>query len=228
MGFVDGLSQNGMKVVYNVIEGCAARETVVNVHDNYRPTGTERSYPNLLTVEGIRGDEHNPDAQHATRLPFSRFLSGPADFTFVFRRPGETTNRNRTRAQQLGLLVVYFSPLQHVLWYGKPFQYADREDQLEFIKRVPTTWDESIALNGKFGEYVTTARRSGDTWFVGTATKNARTMPINLNFLDHATTYNVTTFEDDGNEGITKKNTLNITSANQLTFNLLASGKSTT
>lgn len=89
---------------------------------------------------------------------------------------------------------------------------------------MPTTWDESIALNGKFGEYVTTARRSGDTWFVGTATKNARTMPINLNFLDHATTYNVTTFEDDGNEGITKKNTLNITSANQLTFNLLASG----
>lgn len=224
MGFVDGLTQSGMKTVYNVIEGCAAREMVVNVHDNYRPTGTERTWPNLLTVEGVRGDEHNPDAAHAMRLPFSRYMCGPADFTFVFRRPGDTTNRLRTRGQQLGLLVAFFSPLQHVLWYGRPFNYVGKEDQLEFIRRVPTTWDETVPLLGKFGEYVVTARRSGEKWYVGYATNSARTINVTLSFLTSGKKYDITTFEDDGKEGIKSRKMSGVTSTSQVSFDLLASG----
>lgn len=224
MGFVDGLTQSGMKTVYNVIEGCAAREMIVNVHDNYRPTGTERTWPNLLTVEGVRGDEHNPDAEHTMRLPFGRYMCGPADFTFVFRRPGTTTNRLRSRGQQLGLLVAFFSPLQHVLWYGRPFNYIGKEDQLEFIRRVPTTWDETVPLMGRFGEYVVTARRSGDKWYVGLATNSARTINVSLDFLTNGKVYDITTFEDDGKEGIKSKKMSGITSARQVAFDLLASG----
>lgn len=224
MGFVDGLTQSGMKTVYNVIEGCAAREMIVNVHDNYRPTGTERTWPNLLTVEGIRGDEHNPNAEHAMRLPFGRYMCGPADFTFVFSRPGDATNRLRTRGQQLGLLVAFFSPLQHVLWYGRPFNYIGKEDQLDFIRHVPTTWDETVPLMGRFGEYVVTARRSGDKWYVGLATNAARTIRVSLDFLTSGEKYDITTFEDDGKEGIRRKKMGGVTAASNVAFDLIASG----
>lgn len=224
MGFVDGTTQQGMETVYKVVRGCADRQMVVNVHDNYRPTGTERTLPNLLTVEGVRGDENNPDAAHACRLPFARFLCGPADFTFVFRRPGDATNRRRTRGQQLGLLVCYFSPLQHVLWYGRAWQYAGKEDQLEFIRLCPTVWDETVPLKGEFGKYVAVARRRGDTWYVGAASDEARSLRIPLDFLPAGETFDVTTYEDDGAEGIRRSAMGGATSSSELSFSILQSG----
>ena len=224
MGFVDGLSQSGMSVVYRVISEAAKRRMVVNVHDNYRPTGTERTLPNLLTVEGIRGDEHNPTADHAMRLPFSRFMCGPADFTFVFNRPGTETNRKRTRGQQLGLMVVFFSPLQHVLWYGKHWQYEGRESQLEFISKVPTVWDETRPLAGEVGEYVAMARRKGDTWYVGAATNAARSLRLRLDFLESGKKYDVTTYEDDRQEGICRTVRTCAGQRAELELDLLASG----
>lgn len=224
MGFVDGVTQRGMETVYKVIRGCADRQMVVNVHDNYRPTGTERTLPNLLTVEGVRGDENNPDAAHACRLPFARFLCGPADFTFVFRRPGDATNRRRTRGQQLGLMVAYFSPLQHVLWYGRAWQYAGKEDQLEFIRLCPTVWDETVPLKGEFGKYVSVARRRGDTWYVGVATDEARSLRVPLDFLPAGQTFDVTTYEDDGTEGIRRSAMGGATCFSELNFNILQSG----
>lgn len=224
MGFVDGVTQQGMETVYEVVRGCADRQMVVNVHDNYRPTGTERTLPNLLTVEGVRGDENNPDAAHACRLPFARFMCGPADFTFVFRRPGDTTNRRRTRGQQLGLMVAYFSPLQHVLWYGRAWQYAGKEDQLEFIRLCPTVWDETVPLKGEFGKYVAVARRRGDAWYVGVATDEARSLRIPLDFLPAGRTFDVTTYEDDGAEGIRRSAMSGVVNSSVLNFNLLQSG----
>lgn len=224
MGFVDGLSQSGMSVVYRVISEAAKRRMVVNVHDNYRPTGTERTLPNLLTVEGIRGDEHNPTADHAMRLPFSRFMCGPADFTFVFNRPGTETNRKRTRGQQLGLMVIFFSPLQHVLWYGKHWQYEGKESQLEFISKVPTVWDETRPLAGEVGEYVTMARRKGDTWYVGAATNAARSLRLRLDFLESGKKYDVTTYEDDRQEGICRTVRTCTGQKAELELDLLAAG----
>lgn len=224
MGFVDGVTQQGMETVYKVVRGCANRQMVVNVHDNYRPTGTERTLPNLLTVEGVRGDENNPDAAHACRLPFARFMCGPADFTFVFRRPGDATNRRRTRGQQLGLMVAYFSPLQHVLWYGRAWQYAGKEDQLEFIRLCPTVWDETVPLKGEFGKYVAVARRRGDTWYVGAATDEARSLRIQLDFLPAGQTFDVTAYEDDGAEGIRRSVMGGAINTSELNFNMLKSG----
>ena len=95
---------------------------------------------------------------------------------------------------------------------------------MEFIRRVPTTWDETVPVMGKFGEYVVTARRSGDKWYVGLATNSARTINVSLDFLTSGKKYDITTYEDDGKEGIKSKKMSGVTSASLVAFDLLASG----
>lgn len=97
--------------------------------------------PALLTQEGIRGDENSPDAFHNTVLPFTRFLAGPADFTFCFPNPTNSFSKNIkvSKAQQLALTVVYFSPLQAIFWYGKPTDYGNAAG--------PENWQGTIVLD---------------------------------------------------------------------------------
>ncbi|HSC38284.1 MAG TPA: glycoside hydrolase family 97 catalytic domain-containing protein, partial [Chitinophagaceae bacterium] len=109
-GFVDGLTQDGIVWLASAIKKVNDCGFILDIHDNYKPTGLSRTYPALLTQEGIRGDENSPDAFHTTVLPFTRFLAGPADFTFCFPNPTNSFSKNLkvSKAQQLALTVVYF------------------------------------------------------------------------------------------------------------------------
>jgi alpha-glucosidase len=206
-GFVDGFTQKGLSWLASAIKKVNDAGFVLDIHDNYKPTGLSRTYPALLTQEGIRGDENSPDAFHTTTLPFTRFLAGPADFTFCYPNGKEkfTKNLKVSMGQQLALTVVYFSPLQSMFWYGKPNDYTN-EEEIEFFTYVPTVWNESHYLAGDIGKNISVARRKGDTWFVGNATGfEPWQTNIPLNFLAKGKTYKATIYEDDGKESIRKK-----------------------
>ncbi len=206
-GFVDGFTQAGISWLSAAMKKVADYGFVLNIHDNYKPTGLSRTYPNLLTQEGIRGDENSPDAFHTTTLPFTRFLAGPADFTYCFPNPTSSFSKNLlvSKGQQLALTVVYFSPLQAMFWYGKPNDYTN-EDEIEFFRYVPTVWNESHYLAGSIGKNISVARRKGTTWFVGNATGfDDWKHSIKLDFLTAGKQYIMSVFEDDGQGSIRKR-----------------------
>jgi alpha-glucosidase len=206
-GFVDGFTQNGLTWLASAIKKVNDAGFFLDIHDNYKPTGLSRTYPALLTQEGVRGDENSPDAFHTTTLPFTRFLAGSADFTFCYPNAKNrfTKNIKVSMGQQLALTVIYFSPLQSMFWYGQPNDYTN-EDEIEFFKYVPTVWNESHYLAGDIGKNISVARRKGEAWFVGNATGfEAWQTNIALNFLSKGKLYKATIYEDDGRESIHKK-----------------------
>jgi alpha-glucosidase len=203
-GFVDGFTQNGLSWLATAIKKVNDAGFILNIHDNYKPTGLSRTYPALLTQEGIRGDENSPDAFHTTTLPFTRFLAGPADFTYCYPNSKNrfTKNLKVSMGQQLALTIVYFSPLQAIFWYGQPNDYTS-ESEIEFFKHVPTVWNETKYLAGEIGKNISVARRKADTWFIGSAAGLDQWQTnLSLNFLTRDKKYKVTIYEDDGNNSI--------------------------
>lgn len=193
-GFVQIGSQEWTTWLHQAVEKCAKHHIMVDIHDEYRPTGWSRTYPNLMTQEGIGGNEEMPDAEHNTILPFTRFLCGPADYT-----PCYFNNRvKNTKAHQLAMPVVYYSPITFLYWYDLPNVYKG-ERELDFWKHCPTVWDESKALQGEIGEYIVQARRSGEDWFVGAMNGlQARNITINTaDFLQKGKKYRVEIYNDD-------------------------------
>lgn len=193
-GFVQIGSQEWTTWLHQAVRKCADHHIMVDIHDEYRPTGWSRTYPNLMTQEGIGGNEEMPDAEHNTILPFTRFLCGPADYTLCYFN-GRVKN---TKAHQLAMPVVYYSPVTFLYWYDLPNAYKG-EQELDFWKYCPTVWDESKALQGEIGEFVVQARRSGDDWFVGAMTGlQARDITINTaDFLQKGKKYRVEMYNDD-------------------------------
>ena len=193
-GFVQIGSQEWTTWLHNAVKKCADHHIMVDIHDEYRPTGWSRTYPNLMTQEGIGGNEEMPDAEHNTILPFTRFLCGPADYTPCYFN-GRVKN---TKAHQLAMPVVYYSPITFLYWYDLPNVYKG-EKELDFWKYCPTVWDESKALQGEIGEYIVQARRSGNDWFVG-AMNGLQARDITLNtadFLQKGKKYQVEIYNDD-------------------------------
>ena len=196
---IDFMNRDDQQMVgfyHRVVELAAEHHLMIDFHGAYKPDGLRRTYPNLITREGVMGKEYlkwsaRTSPVHNTTLPFTRMLAGPMDYT-----PGAFGNSNRenfvarqfmpmgldTRAHELALYVVLESPLQMVSDY--PEHYAGQHD-FEFIKQVPTTWDEVRVLNGQPMEHITLARRSGKDWYVGSITNwDARTVSVPLRFLD--------------------------------------------
>lgn len=193
-GFVQIGSQEWTTWLHNAVKKCADHHIMVDIHDEYRPTGWSRTYPNLMTQEGIGGNEEMPDAEHNTILPFTRFLCGSADYTPCYFN-GRVKN---TKAHQLAMPVVYYSPITFLYWYDLPNVYKG-EKELDFWKYCPTVWDESKALQGEIGEYIVQARRSGNDWFVG-AMNGLQARDITLNtadFLQKGKKYQVEIYNDD-------------------------------
>ena len=191
-GFVQVGSQRWSAWLHQAVAQCARYHLMVDIHDEYRPTGLSRTYPHLLTQEGIRGNEEMPDAVHNTILPFTRFLCGPADYTLCYFNQ----RVKNTKAHQLAMAAVYYSPLQFYFWYDNPF-VDHGEAELTFWKACPTVFDESIALDGAPGDYIIQARRKGNDWFVGCLNNDqARTVTIPTDFLGEGT-YQVQLFTDD-------------------------------
>ena len=224
-GFIDGFSQKGITWLAGAIKKVNDAGLLLNIHDNYKPTGLSRTYPALLTQEGIRGDENSPDAFHTTTLPFTRYLAGAADFTYVFPNPKNSFSKNLkvSKAQQLALSVVYFSPLQAIFWYGQPNDYTN-EDEIEFFNYVPTVWNESRYLAGEIGKNISVARRKDQTWYVGSAAGfQDWTTEIKLDFLDKGKKYKATIYDDD-EKGSVRKRTLEVKKGDQFGIHLKAKG----
>lgn len=187
--------------LHEAVKKCAEYKLMVDIHDEYRPTGFSRTYPNLMTQEGIRGNEEMPSATANTILPFTRFIAGAADYTFCYYYRKEFGHPKRhiqtTPAHQLALPVIFYSPWQFLYWYDKPEDYHG-EPELKFWDEVPTTWDNTKVINGEIGKYITVARQSGNDWFIGSITNNeARNLEVPLSFLDKEKKYEANIYSDD-------------------------------
>ncbi|MGV8137797.1 MAG: glycoside hydrolase family 97 catalytic domain-containing protein [Mangrovibacterium sp.] len=214
-GFVNVGSQYWTKWVHDAVVKCAAHRLMVDIHDEYRPTGFSRTYPNLLTQEGIRGNEEFPDGRTNTVLPFTRFVAGAADATICYFHRKEfkpwviKSNPNarmleNTACHQMALAVINYSPLQFLYWYDTPGDFQD-VPELAFFDEVSTVWDDTRIVTGEIGKFISIARRKGDTWFVGCITNNeARKMTFPLDFLEPGKEYEMTVYSDGGEEVETK------------------------
>lgn len=180
-GFVWEGRQSDNDFIYDLVKACGEHKLLVNLHDNLRPAGLERTLPNYVALEGVRGNEQFPTAAHNVTLPFTRAVAGPIDYTICY-----ANEKNRTtNAHQLAMAAVYYNPLTFLYWYDAPEKYAGRDwPELRWFDECPTTWDETRVLAGKIGEYVVVARRHGQRWFLGAMTnEKARTLKVSLAFL---------------------------------------------
>lgn len=197
---------------YNyAIKKAADYEVMVNAHEAVRPTGIGRTYPNLVANESARGTEFQAfggsKPNHTTILPFTRLIGGPMDYTpGVFEtdvsklNPNNNSRVNTTLANQLGLYVVMYSPLQMAA--DLPENYERFMDAFQFIKDVAIDWDRSVYVEAEPGEYVTIARKVKDSedWFVGNSNGyNMRKAVIDLSFLDKDKKYTATIYRDHKN-----------------------------
>ena len=179
MDFMNRDDQEMVDFYYEVARKAAARKMLVDFHGAYKPTGWLRTFPNVLTSEGVAGLENHKwgsfvTPKHNVTLPFTRMVAGPMDYT-----PGAMINFHEkdhkiwfnlpasvgTRCHQLGMYVVYESPLQMLA--DSPSNYYREPVCMEFLSQVPVVWDETRVLKASVGEYVVVARRHGDTWYIG-------------------------------------------------------------
>lgn len=192
-GFVQFTSQHWADWVHRTVRLAAQNDLMVNIHDEYRPTGYSRTYPNLLTQEGIRGNEEFPSATHNTVLPFTRMLCGAGDYTVCYFDP----RIKNTHAHQLTFPVLFYSPLQTLYWYDTPARIKE-VPELEFFDNVPVVWDETRVVDDAIGEHVVIARRSGAEWFAGAITNDeGRTLEVPTAFLEAGRDYVLRVYTDD-------------------------------
>ena len=180
-----------------IAQECAKRKMLVDFHGAYKPSGLNRAYPNVISYEGLKGMENAkwsnmPDPEHNVTLPFIRMVAGAMDYT-----PGAMINATQinfrdvfnkpmspgTRCHQLGMYVVFESPLQMLA--DNPTNYYREPECMEFLSNVPSVWDDTRVIDAKVSDYIAIARRSGDTWYIGAMTDwDARALEINLKFLE--------------------------------------------
>jgi alpha-glucosidase len=200
----DGQFQVGHHL--RVLREAARHRISINTHEPVKDTGLRRTYPNWLTREGARGQEYNAwgtpvnPPEHVAILPYTRLLSGPMDYTPGIVDLDGYDRKHRvphTLAKELSLYVVLYSPVQMAA--DLPENYARRPDALQFIRDVPTDWDESIALAGEVGDFVAIARkqRGHPDWYLGALTdENARTLRLPLAFLEPGARYVAEVYRD--------------------------------
>ena len=192
-------------------EMCAKYNMMVDFHGTYKPTGLHRTYPNVVNYEGVNGLEQMKwstmeecdQVLYDVQIPFIRMVAGPADYT-----QGAMRNANRrnyrdvyseamsqgTRCRQLAEFMVFDAPFSMLC--DSPSNYMSEPECTQFIASIPTVWDETKALDGKVGEYVVMARRSGEDWYVGAMTNwDARDLAIDLSFLP-AGNYTIEIYKD--------------------------------
>lgn len=181
---------------HEVAARAAGHRMLVDFHGSYKPDGMERTWPNVITREGVKGLENNKwsydvSPEHDLLLPFTRMVTGPMDFT-----PGAMINMQKrdftpvfyrpasqgTRVHQMAMYVVYESPLQMLA--DSPSNYKRNQECTTFIAGVPVTWDETRVLSAKTGDYIIIARRKDETWYLAAMTDwDTRTLEADLSFL---------------------------------------------
>jgi alpha-glucosidase len=211
---VDFMQRDDQKLVefiHKLSSETAKRKMLVDYHGMQKPATMTRTWPNLISTEGVRGLEWDKwsaetDPKHDVTLPFTRMFLGPMDFT-----PGAMLNAQKdsfaaihgrpmslgTRCHQLAMYVVYESPLQMLA--DSPSNYMREPEAMEFLGPVPSEWDETKALDGKISDYVMVARRNGHDWYVGAMTDwTPRDLELDLSFLPEGS-YTMEAYQDGVN-----------------------------
>lgn len=209
--FIDRDDQVAVKSLYDIAKKAAEYKLLVDYHGAFKPTGLQRTYPNVIGNEGVKGLENykwaNEDQpRYTTTIPYIRMMAGPMDYT-----PGAMRNSTEkdyrvvpdnpmskgTRCNQIAMYVIFEAPLQ--MLSDNPTIYKREKESTDFIVKIPTTFDETVALDGKVGEYTALARRKGDTWFVGVMTNwTARDITLDFSFLPEGN-YEAEIFKDGVN-----------------------------
>ncbi|MEP7323911.1 MAG: glycoside hydrolase family 97 protein [Saprospiraceae bacterium] len=238
--FIDRDDQIAVASLYEIAKKASDYKLMVDYHGAFKPTGLQRTYPNVMGYEGVKGlenykwaDEDQP--RYAVTIPFIRMLAGPMDYT-----PGAMRNSNQanyravnnnpmskgTRCQQIAMYVIYDAPLQ--MLSDNPTIYMKEQECTDFIVKVPPTFDETVPIDGKVGEYVALARRKSNTWFIGAMTNwTARDLTLDFSFLPTGN-YQAEVFHDginaerDGTDY--KKEIIKITKGQKLTIHLAPGG----
>lgn len=206
--FMDRSDQWMVNYYERVAKEAAEHHLFVDFHGSFKPAGLEYKYPNVLSYEGVRGMEQMGGCQpdNSVYLPFMRNAVGPMDYTpgamlsmqpEIYRSERPNSASIGTRAYQMGLFIIFESGIQ--MMADNPTLYYRNDECTRFITQVPQTWDETIALKAKVGEYAIVAKRKGDKWYIGGMTNNReqqRDFELNLNFLKEGQTYRMTSFED--------------------------------
>lgn len=232
--------QKEVEFYWKLAEESAKRNLLIDVHGAHKPAGIQRTWPNVLTFEGVRGLEQNKGGSgitptHDLLLPFTRQVAGPLDYT-----PGAMKNAQPedykpewaapmsrgTRAHELAKYVVFESPLQMLC--DAPPHYARETETIEFLATVPTVWDETKPLGGKIGEHLELARRSGDTWYLAAMTNEAaRDVELDFSQLGDGD-FEVTIWQDGPeaakNASDLQKQTLTVKAGAKLPVKLAPSG----
>lgn len=240
---VDFMQRNDQYMVASyerIAKRAAELELLVDFHGAFKPSGLRRKYPNVVNYEGVKGSENNKwsadiTPEHNVTIPFTRMVAGPIDYT-----PGAMINKHEinysisferpmslgTRAHQMAMYVVYEAPLQMLC--ESPSRYYEEQETVDFISKIPTTWDETKVLAGKVSDYIVVARRKGDIWYIGGMTDwTARTLELDLSFLGDGT-FQVEIFEDGINadryaeDYATEK--INITASDKLPLEMASGG----
>ncbi|MDQ1017711.1 glycoside hydrolase family 97 protein [Streptomyces afghaniensis] len=194
LGFINDGTQSMTNQIIDWAKTAAKYRLLIDMHDDVRPFGHERTYPNWISLEGVRGNEQFPTATHNVTLPFARNIGGPMDYTICYGQSRDKT----TNAHQMAMAAVYYQPLNFLFWYDKPSKYDNPANWpgLPWFNAVPVTWDESRTLAGEIGEYIAVARRSGPAWYLGAMTnESSRTLSLPLSFLGSGS-YTATVYAD--------------------------------
>ena len=238
--FFDRDDQVVIASTYAIAKKAAEYHLMVDYHGIYKPTGIQKTYPNVIGFEGVKGMENykwaTEDQPHYTvSIPFIRMMAGPMDYTPGAMRNAIKTNyypvstapmSMGTRCNQLAMYVVFEAPFQMLA--DNPTIYMKEQECTDFITGVPTTTDETVALDGKVGEFAAVARQKGDTWFVGAMTNwEARQLTLDFSFLP-AGNYQAVVFRDginaDRDATDYKKETVKIASGDKLNIQLAPGG----
>lgn len=209
-GFVNVGPQKWTSWLHESIRMAAEHELMVNVHDEYRPTGFSRTFPNLMTMEGIRGDEESTPNDGVINTIFTRMIAGAGDQTNCYFAT-RVSEKMGSHASQMAKVICIYSPWQYLYWYDRPAGSHSKKggaggaegvipeiDDLHFFADVPTIWDDTRVIDGYPGKYVSIARKKGDKWYLGSlAGSGIYNLSLTLDFLNENTTYNAKIFYDD-------------------------------
>jgi alpha-glucosidase len=238
--FFDRDDQIVVASTYEIAKNAAGLKLMVDYHGIYKPTGLQRTYPNVVGIEGVKGGENYKWAnenqpRYCVTIPFIRNQAGPMDYTSGAMRNSNQANYRAiddmpmskgTRVNQLAHYIVFEVPIQ--MLSDNPTAYMKEHECTEFITKVPTTWEETVPLDGKVAEYVSIARRRGDTWFAAAMTNwTPRELTVDLSFLGEGT-YRAEIFSDgvnaDRDATDYKKEVLDVTRGDKLNIKLMNGG----
>jgi alpha-glucosidase len=238
--FIDRDDQVAVVSTYEIAKLAAENKLLVDYHGVFKPTGLQRTYPNVVGYEGVKGmenfkwaDEDQP--RYCVTIPYIRNQAGPMDYTSGamrnsnqrnFRPINDNPMSKGTRVNQLAQYVVFEVPIQ--MLSDNPTIYMREHECTEFITRIPTTFDETVPLDGKVAEYVAIARRKGDTWYVGAMTNwTPRELTIDFSFLGEGN-YQAEVFKDginaDRDATDYKKEVISIRKSDKLVVKLMNGG----